>query len=128
MDERKILMISFNIFMCLLIVTIALFSWREVYREWVYRNAQRELVSVEVVNKISDTSSFLGSEVVDYIFVLQTDDGRMFSATVDAAAYAAIESDDSIQISFHKKADNSVELFRHKYKLSDFQIAKTPNN
>lgn len=121
MDERKIATIIFKTFICLFIVTSAFYMCREMYRDWVYRNAQREFVNVEVVNKISDTSSFLGSESIDYILVLQANDGRVFSVTVDAAAYAAIESDDAIQIAFHKKDDNSTELFRHRYKLRDFK-------
>jgi hypothetical protein len=96
---------------------------REMYRDWVYKNAQREFVSVEVVNKISDMSSFLGIETVDYILVLQGNDDNVFPVLVDAAAYAAIESDDAIQIAFHKKDDNSICLFRHRYKLPDFQLS-----
>lgn len=99
---------------------------------WIYndmktnkqvREAKKEYQSVEVVNKISDTSSVLWLQNTNYILVVKASDGSLVSARVDAPAYAVIESGDTIHMAFYQADSASAyEPFASITKLTDLDI------
>ncbi|MFV0497572.1 MAG: hypothetical protein ACK5L0_05310 [Candidatus Fimivivens sp.] len=99
---------------------------------WVYnfqktneqkREAKKEYLNVEVINKISDTRSFLLIQDTDYILVVKVSEGCLVSVSVDAAAYAVIERGDTISMAFYRADNaNTYEPFNGTTKLIDLDL------